>query len=283
MPQFQNRAQLTYGGITLDSNTVTGEITTVLSAGKTSLAESYAQGDTVTYVLSVVNAGATAFTGLSVTDDLGAYIFGAETLYPLAYDVGSLAYFVDGVRQATPTIADTQPLTVTGITVPAGGNVILIYSATVTDSAPLGVGGVITNQALIAGGGITPITVTDTVTVAERAQLSITKSLCPLSVVENGEIAYTFTIENYGNTAVVATDDTVLSDTFDPTLSDITVTYNGTVWTEGTEYTYDEATGVFQSTPGAITVPAATFTQDPVTGAYTVTPGVATVTVTGTV
>lgn len=283
MPQFQNRAQLTYGGITLDSNTVTGEITTVLSAGKTSLSESYAQGDSVTYVLSVVNAGATAYTGLSVTDDLGAYTFGTEALYPLAYDVGSLAYFVNGVRQATPTIADTQPLTVTGITVPAGGNVVLIYSATVTDSAPLDVGSLITNQALIAGGGITPITVTDTVTAAERAQLSITKSLCPLSVVENGVITYTFTVENYGNTAVIATDNTVLSDTFDPILTDITVTYNGTAWAEGTEYTYDETSGVFASTPGAITVPAATFTQDPVTGAYTVTPGVATVTVTGTV
>ena len=154
MPQFQNRAQLTYGGITLDSNTVTGEITTVLSAGKTSLSESYAQGDSVTYVLSVVNAGATAYTGLTVTDDLGAYTFGGTTLYPLAYESGSLVYYVNGVQQTAPTVTSTQPLTVTGITVPAGGNVMLLYNASVTAYAPLTVGGVIENEATVSGGGI---------------------------------------------------------------------------------------------------------------------------------
>ena len=60
-------------------------------------------------------------------------------------------------------------------------------------------------------------------------------------------------------------------------------TYNGTVWTEGVEYTYDTATGLFQTTPSQITVPAATYTQDPVTGAWNVVPGTATITLTGTV
>ena len=49
-----------------------------------------------------------------------------------------------------------------------------------------------------------------------------------------------------------------------------------------TFYTYDETTGLFQTVPGQITVPAATFTQS-TTGEYTVTPGIATVTVTGTI
>ena len=53
--------------------------------------------------------------------------------------------------------------------------------------------------------------------------------------------------------------------------------------TEGTQYTYDPATGLFATAAGQIPVPAATYTQDPVTGAYTMTPGIATLTVTGTI
>ena len=102
-------------------------------------------------------------------------------------------------------------------------------------------------------------------------------------VAENGRITYTFTIQNTGNTPVTATDDVILQDTFDPVLNGLTVTYNGAPWTAGTQYTYDGTTGLFATTAGQITVPAATYTQDPVTGAWAVTPGVSELIVTGTV
>ena len=82
---------------------------------------------------------------------------------------------------------------------------------------------------------------------------------------------------------MVATDDAAISDLFDPILTDLTVTFNGAAWTEGVEYNYNPATGLFTTVPGQIVVPAATYTQDPVTGAYTVTPGIATLVVTGTI
>ena len=96
-------------------------------------------------------------------------------------------------------------------------------------------------------------------------------------------VTYTFVIQNSGNQAVLATDNAVITDTFDPILTDLTVTFNGTPWTEGTQYTYDPVTGQFATLPGALTVPAATYTQDPVTGAYSATPGIATLVVTGTI
>ena len=96
-------------------------------------------------------------------------------------------------------------------------------------------------------------------------------------------MTYTFLIQNAGNEALVATDDAVITDTFDPILTDLTVTLNGAPLTEGTGYTYDQTTGRFATVPGVITVPAATFTQDPTTGEYTSTPGLATLTVTGTI
>ena len=72
-------------------------------------------------------------------------------------------------------------------------------------------------------------------------------------------------------------------DTFDPILSNIAVSYNGTALVAGTDYTYNETTGLFATTAGRITVPAAAYTQDPATGNWIVTPGTGTLTVTGTI
>lgn len=150
-------------------------------------------------------------------------------------------------------------------------------------AAPLESGGTITNTATVSGGISAPLTASETVTVEDRADLSITKALEPAVVAENGELTYTFVISNSGNTDATAADSIVLTDNFDPILENITVTLDGVNLTEGVDYTYNEATGEFATVAGRITVPAATFAQDPVTGAYTVTPGTATVTVTGTV
>ena len=100
---------------------------------------------------------------------------------------------------------------------------------------------------------------------------------------ENSRLTYTFTIQNTGNTAADAAAAVVITDTFDPRLTDLAVSLNGTALTAPTQYTYDAATGVFSTVAGAITVPAATYTQDAATGAYTITPGTAVLTVTGTV
>ena len=115
-----------------------------------------------------------------------------------------------------------------------------------------------------------------------RADLSISKALCPVTVTENGQLTYTFVIENAGSVAAAAADNVVLTDTFDPKLNSIAVTFNGTPWSEGVNYTYDTTTGLFQTLPGQITVPAAEFTQD-TTGAWMVNPGVSTLVVSGTI
>ena len=107
--------------------------------------------------------------------------------------------------------------------------------------------------------------------------------MSPTSVAENGTITYTFVISNTGNAEAEATDDVVVTDTFSPVLSDITVTYNGEPWATPANYSYDETSGVFSTVSGAVTVPAATYTQDPATGMWASEPGTATLTVTGTI
>ena len=283
MASFTNFATLSYNGGTTNSNIVTGEILEALTAVKTAVSANYSAGDRITYALSLVNTGTAAVTDYTVTDNLGGYTVGANTVYPLAYNAGTVRYYINGVLQTAPTVTAGPPLTVTGLTVPAGGSAVLIYETTATPVAPLATGSSITNTATITGGGLTtPITAQATVETANSADLTISKALSPTTVTENGQITYTFVISNTGNTEATATGNVVVTDTFDPILRNIAVTYNGTAWTEGTNYTYNAATGVFTTLAGQITVPAATFTQN-TDGTFTVTPGTATLVITGTV
>ena len=281
---FYNQAILSYNNSVTNSNIVTGELLEVLTAAKTAVQGSYRAGDDVTYVISIVNSGAIAYTGLTVTDDLGTNAFGERNVTPLTYSDGSVKYYINGVLQTAPTVTAGPPLVFTGINVPANGNAVIVYTARVNEYAPLATGGTITNTATVNGGGLsTAVTATATLPVETASQLTVTKSVNPTSVVENGELTYTFVIQNLANTEAGAGDNVVLTDTFDPVLNITSVTYNGTAWTSPTQYTYDASTGAFATVAGAITIPAATYTQNPDTGAYSVTPGIGTLTVTGTI
>ena len=283
MATFYNQAILSYNGNTTTSNITTGEILEVLSATKNAVVDEYTSDDAITYVVSIINSGASAFTGLTLTDDLGEYTSGTLTLVPLTYTADSLQYYENGVLRPTPAVASENPLTVTGISVPARGNASIIYEARTNGFAPIGIGGTITNTAVISGTNVSPVTVEETINASEEARLTISKSLSPATVTENGRLTYTFVIQNTGSAPAVATDNLVVTDVFNPVLSGITATAGGETWVEGTNYTYDEATGLFATIAGQITVPAATYTRDPLTGAVIVNPGVTVLTVTGTI
>ena len=284
MAIFSNQATLTYGGNTTNSNIAYGEILDVVTVTKTAIEGVYAPGDLVTYVVTLRNTGSTALTNLTVTDDLGGYDFNGTTVYPLTYEDGSVARFVNGVPQTAPAVTAGPPLVISGINIPAGGDVVLVYQARVNSFANPAASSTIVNTVTVTGDGIsTPITASETVTAATAAALTISKSITPAQVVDNDRVTYTFVIQNTGNEPVVATDDAAITDLFDPILMDLVVTFNGAPWTEGIQYTYDETTGLFATVPSQITVPAATYTQDPVTGAYTMNPGIATLVVTGTI
>ena len=283
MAIFSNQATLTYNGNSTNSNIAYGEILEVLSATKTAVEPSYTLGNLITYVVTLRNTGSTPLTGLTLTDNLGEYALDSGTAYPLAYEAGSVLYFAGGVLQPAPTVTAGPPLIISGIQVPANNNAAIIYQTRVSETASPDAAGTITNTVTVTGSGTTPVTATETVSALVAPQLTITKSITPAQVTENSRVTYTFLIQNTGNTPIVATDDAVITDTFDPILTDLVVSFNGAVWTEGTDYTYNEATGLFATLPSRITVPAATYTQNPVTGEYTTTPGTATLVVTGTI
>ena len=284
MAIFNNQAQLSYDTATLNSNIAVGEIRSALTIEKTVLSGStYGIGDTVVYQVTVSNAGNTAISALKLTDSLGSYAFQAMTLYPLTYQAGSVQLFLNGVLQTAPTVSGTQPLTVTGLSVPANGTMQLIYRATVNRYAPLEANGQIRNVVSLTGCALTEaLSAASVITTAGGPSLIIAKSMVPVPVMENGTLTYTFVILNTGNTAATAADLVAVSDLFSPILHDITVSLDGAYRTTPAHYTYCETTGQFNTVPGQITVPAATYTQNTTTGVWSMTPGSVTLLVSGT-
>lgn len=283
MATFNNFATLSYNGGTTNSNTVTGEILNILSATKIAVIDDYTAKDNVTYVISLLNSSNAPLNDVTIVDDLGGYLFNETTVYPLAYITSSVRLYINGILQTAPTAVAGPPLVFSGINIPAGSNAILIYEATVTAYAPLAADDIITNTAVITAAGLsTPVTVTANISTENRADLTISKSVCPTVISENEPLTYTFVIENHGNTPAVATDNVILTDTFSPILDPITVALNGTTWTENVSYTYDRTSGLFATIAGQITVPAATYNQA-TNGTWIVTPGTTVLTVTGTV
>ena len=285
MATFFNQASLSFNGRITNSNVTTGELVETATASKTAIIGEYRANGTVSYLINLVNNGQTALTGVTISDNLGAYTLadGVTTVYPLEYLDGSARLFVNGVLVAAPTVSAGPPLVLSGITVPPSSNAYIVYEANVTEYAPLESGSTITNTATVNGIQPTEVEISATTSADEYTELTIAKAICPATVTDNSELTYTFIIQNSGNTPVEFSDNILISDTFAPILNPITVTYNGFAWTEGVNYTYDETTGAFASTAEQISVPAATYTQDPATGVITVTPGVTVITVTGTV
>lgn len=283
MAFFTNQAQLRYGNEITNSNITVGEIQEVLTVTKTAVKETYRQGGTVTYIISIVNAGTAEYTGLTLSDDLGTYAFGTTTRTPLDYSAGTIRYYQNGVLQTAPTVEAGPPLTITGVNVPAGGNATIVYETRLNAYAPLQLEAEITNVVTVSGTCVSGITASETVSAVAEPVLSITKSVSPVPVTECGRLTYTFVIQNTGNVPADSTTEVSVTDTFDPVLRNLTVTFNGIAWTAPTNYTYDETTGMFTTVLGEVTVPAATYTQNSETGEWSTSSGVSTLIVTGTI
>ncbi len=282
MDDFTNQASVKYEGKTIYSNTVTGSLACAAGLNVRSVEGAYTPGSRVTYVISIQNPGSVTLTDVSVRDTLGAYEFtpeGSETpviLYPLDYADGTIAYYINGAAQSSPAVTAGDGLLITGITVPAGGSTILIYQAVTNEYTPHSPGAAVRSTVTLSGAGRCA-SAEITVPAAEEALLKVSKCLCPREITGCEELTYTFYLENEGNTA---SDDAVLTDVFYPVLHDITAEYNG-VLLGSADYSYDEETGVFETSAGVLTVGAAVYTADPVTGRFESVPGSGVLTVTG--
>ena len=282
MALFTNQAQLTFGDTVVNSNIAVGEILGVLNADKNATQETYTRGDRITYVINATNISGSQINGVTITDNLGSFTQGGLTIYPLDYVAGSALLYINGELVGAPEEMAGPPLVFSGIALPAGANMLLVYNATVNGNAPLSSGSTITNVATLSGESLDGVEVGETITVLDEPEVTITKSIDPVPVAQGGRVTYRFLIQNYGNTAIAAADNAVITDTFSPVLTNLAVNFNGASWTEGTNYTYNEASGLFTTLAGQVTVPAATYTVE-ADGSVSVLPGSATLTVTGNI
>ena len=287
MPTIENFATVSYtsGGITETKVSNIAEISIESAVGftKTSLGNTYSDNSVLTYILTVTNSSASNITGSTVTDNLGTYVFNTTELTPLEY-VAPAVLLINGqdVSAQLGVDASTQgSLIFTLPNIPAGATANIIYKAQVNDFAPLALNSTIVNSSTFESNSeCADANASATVSVANAANISIIKQMCPNPVICGDTITYTIKIYNYGNTAA---ENVVLTDDFNPAPDNITVSRNG-VLLLGTDYTYINGLLSITSSLGeSVTVPPASFTQDPITGIITITPSVIEYTITGTI
>lgn len=274
-----NRATINYNNgtalATAVSNTTEAIISEALSISKTALSDTYRVGDYLTYVISLNNTSESTAANVTVTDDLGSYVFNDSIITPLDYG-GSAQLYVNGifVSLITPTVIENG-IVFSIDSIPAGGNAQIIYNATVNEFASGAAGAQILNTAsvefecdCVCNQGSSD---SETVTADTFAELRLIKSVCPNPIICGERITYVIDVYNYGN---IAADEVVLTDTFIPPLEDIAITVDGVDIPESNYSYVDGVLTLPAATSGyALSVPAATYTQNPESGAFESIPG----------
>lgn len=283
---LNNQASIRYsydsGTGSANSNTVTTNLLDqyTIAATKTPLLPTFRPGESLTYVLRVVNNGSGDLYNVTVADDLG----GGGANAPLVYQEGSLRAYLDS---DPVTVVPTAQAGTLSVTIPgplaAGQVALVVYSARVRPDAPFGLASITNTAGVTANGGsatgaVVTVTPSPTATAlrASYAEVAIYKEADKQNVTAGEPLTYTFTMTNTGNQAAGAV---TLTDTLPAGFAVTQVTVDsgaGTVVLPSTGYTVD-------TTTNTITIPSATGTPIQVAAATAAAPGVTTVTVTGTV
>lgn len=287
MATIENFATVSYtsGGITETkvSNLAEIGLESAINFTKTTLGDSYAEDEAITYILSMTNTSASAINNVSVTDNLGTFVFGTLELTPLSYAPPALLLINGQDVSGQLSVDSTSPATLlfSFASLPAGATANIVYRASVNEYAPLELGASIENTAtLTSDSDCADGTASATVNAIAAANVSVFKQMSPNPVVCGDTVTYTIRIYNYGN---IDAENVILSDTFNPAPDNITVSRNGVLLLES-DYTYANETLTVPSTAtNPVTVPAATFIRDANTGIVTVTPGTVEYIITGTI
>jgi uncharacterized repeat protein (TIGR01451 family) len=285
MATIENFATVSYtsGGVleTKVSNLAEIGLESAVNLSKTALGDTYGEDSVITYILSITNTSASVIANVSITDDLGSFVFGTMELTPLEYTAPALL-LIDGQDVSAQLIVDDTTagsLVFSFPSLPAGATANIVYRATVNEYAPLDLNSAIVNTAtLTSDSDCADGSASATVTAASAANVSVFKQMAPNPVVCGDVVSYTIRIYNYGN---MPAEDVVLTDTFNPAPDTITVSKDG-VLLGGSEYSYVGGTLTTPVGTGTrVSVPAATFTRDSETGILNVTPGVVEYVITG--
>ena len=285
MATIENFATVSYtsGGVTETkvSNLAEIGLNSAVTLTKSVLGETYGEDSVLTYILTVTNTSSSEITNVSIRDDLGTFTSGTLELTPLTYTPPALL-LVDGTDSSASLTTDSSVpggLTFSFPSLPAGATANIVYRATVNEFAPLELSSTITNTATLeSDSDCAEGTASETVTVAEAANVSVFKQMSPNPVVCGDLVTYTIRIYNYGN---IPAENVQLTDNFDPAPTNITVSRDGTLLA-ATDYTYENGLLTIPATDAQnIIVPAATFVRDAESGVVSVVPGMIEYVITG--
>lgn len=269
MAEFYNQAALSFAEGTVLSNEIHGEIIDKVEMTKDSLAKCYKIGDNIAYIVQIINNTENDYSALTLSDNLGKN----STSAPLKYVPGSVRYYINGELQPAITPKSTNPLIFDGISLPAKGVTTVAYDMVVNELADAVEDGEITTISTLSHSAFCRFIIAkNKIELCKEPILSIVKNACPLSVTEGDYINYSFTVLNHGFSEAGEEEKIVLSDLFNPRLSNISVSYNGNPWTKGKDFDYSETTGSFK-TKALITVPAASFQIESATSKRVLKPG----------
>ena len=287
MAIIENFATVSYsaGGVTETrvSNLAEIGLESAISLTKSTLGDNYSEDSVITYIISITNTSTSPVSNVTVTDDLGRFVFGTLELIPLTYAPPALLLIngQDVSTQLTVESGADGSLVFGFPTLPAGATANIVYRAAVNEFASPDVDSTITNTAtLTSDSDCADGSASATITALSAPNVSVLKQMSPNPVVCGDTVTYTIRIYNYGNTAA---ENVVLSDTFSPAPDIISITRDG-VALSGTDYTYLDGTLTIPSTETSnVTVPAASFVRDANTGVVTVIPGIVEYVITGTI
>ena len=287
MPTIENFATVSYtsSGIseTKISNLAEVELGSSIGFTKSTVGQSYTEGSTITYILTISNTSLAAITNVNITDDLGTVACEENEITPLTFNSPAVLLINGEDRTELLGVDSSLPQRVifTIDSLPANSVANIIYTATVNEYASLEADSYIENTAeLTSDSQCANSSASAIINVISAANVSVFKQMSPNPVVCGGTITYTIRIYNYGN---VEAENVVLTDTFNPAPANITVSRDGTVLI-GTDYTYIDGTLTIPATGSVnVTVPAATFVRDPETCVVSVDPGVVEYVIRGTI
>lgn len=287
--QFLNAASLSfeYGhqkGFTL-SNAANASMQDVITVNKSALNGSYFLNKEIFYCVSIVNNKPTAIQNLKISENLGSYSnnLSSETKFiPLDYFGPSFLY-INGKfdSQIIPeTYSDKIIFKINNFS--AYSNILLIYSATVNNKAPLSKKSSIINTSSITSSEISkPILCSKEIFAAEKADINIVKYMYPNPALPGELVTYNFTIYNYGNAEAT---NVKLNDILLPAPNNLNVSVNSKNLSRK-DYSYINGTLNIPSYDSdfSVSIPPAQFLQDSTTGIFTTNPGVVNIIVSGKV
>lgn len=271
-----NRASISYNGsgvvLSNQTNTTLVDQYTV-ELTKTPVVDTVIAGGDAVYVISLVNTGAGALDGATLTDNLG----GTEN--PLSYVDGSAQFYMNGELSAgTATTGADGVVFSYADTITPGDNLLVIYAAsvgiaqtgTITNTVTADVPTAEQTQRIIVAQA------SATVTITPVANVSIFKTASADTVQIGDTLTYTFTLMNTGSEAA---ENINFTDALPEQFSVTSVSYTA----DGTETPIADTDYTIEA-PNTLIIPADGSTLEiSVPAATEEGPGITTITVTGTI